>query len=239
MAQLLTGKLGGLTSFQGAYSGAVDPPLTGLDARWRADTGVTEAGTGVSSWVDMISSFDMVQGTDANRPALVTGVINGQPVVRFTQANTDFLTQATGPTGQAQPYTIAAVAKKTATGVVQWVLTAAGNNTFRNLGVDSDGTAIMFAGSTFDTADAIDTNFHAWVGIFNGASSELFLDNASLGTGDASTGASTTGFTVGGGNNAGSDPFGGDIAEVLFYDHALDASERTALDTYVAARYGI
>ena len=239
MAQLLTGKLGGLTSFQGAYSGAVDPPLTGLDARWRADTGVTEAGTGVSSWVDMISSFDMVQGTDANRPALVTGVVNGQPIIRFTQANTDFLTQATGPTGQAQPYTIVAVIKLTSTGVAQWTLTASGDGNFRSMG--SNGTtAWMFAGSAFDTGDVVETtNFHSLIGIFNGASSEMFLDNASLGTGDASTGASTTGFTVGGGNSSGANPFGGDIAEVLFYDHALDSTERTALDTYFAARYAI
>ena len=238
MVSLITGpKLGGLLA---GGLGAVAPPLTGLDARWRADTGVTEAGTGVSSWVDMIGSFDMVQGTDANRPALVTGVINGQPVIRFTRANTDFLTQATGPTGIAQPYAIVAVLAHTASsGVAQWLCSAAGGVSFRNIGFTNDDKPRMFAGASFNDDVALAANFHSFIGIFNGASSEIFIDNTSVVTGDNGGGSSETGFTVGGGNNSGADPFGGDLAEVLFYDHALDASERTALDSYVAARYGI
>lgn len=58
---------------------------------WRADMGITEAGTGVSVWEDQINSFQLIQGTDANRPSLTTdGSLNGVDVVSFN-GTSDYL----------------------------------------------------------------------------------------------------------------------------------------------------
>jgi hypothetical protein len=58
---------------------------------WRADMGITEAGTGVSVWEDQINSFQLVQGTDGNRPSLTTdGSLNGVDVVSFN-GTSDYL----------------------------------------------------------------------------------------------------------------------------------------------------
>jgi hypothetical protein len=221
----------------GPASAAPSPPLTGLAAWYRADLGVTEAGTGVSQWNDQSGNgHHVVQATDANRPALVTGVINAHPVIRFTRANTDRLVDTSG-LSISQPYTLVMVAARTATGGTQWVLSA-GDGNYRCIGYDSDDTPQMFAGGIVDDAVPLNTAFHAFIGIFNGASSEIFIDNSSVVTGDAGSG-SIGGVGIGVGNGTTGDPFGGDIAEVLIYDHALDGTERTALAAYVAARYAL
>ena len=237
MAQLLYGKIGGLTNFQGAYSGVVDPPLTGLLARYRADLGVTEGAGGVTDWADQSGNgYTLSQATEANRPALVTGVINGQSVIRFTLANADHLERATTP-AENQPYAWAIVAAHpTASGVAQWAVSAEGG--FRSVGYDSSDRPMMFAGSTLADDVALNANFHTIIGNFNSATSEIFVDGASVVTGDANTG-NIAGLVIGAGSPAGADPFGGDLAEVFLYDHALDAGEIAAMDTYVAARYGI
>src|SRR5262245_42733395 len=237
MSNLLDMKLGGPFAVSRGAS-AVDPPLTGLIARYRADNEVTGT-TDVSAWGDMTANGNhLSQGTGANQPALVTGVVNGKPVIRFTLANNDFLRRASFVGGtETQPYTQVMIAARTSGSAVQWAVSA-GNTSFRSLGYDSDNTAQMFAGGIFDTASVINTSFHSLIGIFNGASSQIFLDNSSIGTGDAG-GGELVGLCIGNGDATSSSPFGGDIAEVLVYDHALDATERTALAAYVAAQYGI
>lgn len=217
----------------GAAAAELGPPLTGLAAWYRADLGVTGT-TNVSAWADQSGNGeDIAQGTEANQPELVDDVVNGHPVIRFTRANTDFLTRATTP-ALSQPYTWVAVIKRTDT-ATQWFVS--GDALFRGMLYDSDSTLELFAGGLFDTADAVDTNFHSLIGVLDGANSEGFIDNVSAGTGDANTGA-LAGILIGCGPS-GADPFGGDIAEVLLYDHELDTDERTELAAYIADRYGI
>ena len=222
-------------SFSGAAAEA-EPPQTGLIAWFRADTEVTEGTGGVSAWGDPVGGFDLAQATEANRPALVAAVINGQPVIRFTRANADHLARATTPT-PVQPYTwVMVAALTTGSAIFQWAVSDGAS--FRSLGYNNSDQPAIFSGGVVADDVASDGNFHALIGVFNGASSEIFVDNASVVTGDAGAGNFSGGIVVGAGPSA-SDPLGGDIAEVLLYDHVLDASERTALDTYFAARYGI
>ena len=77
---------------------AWDPSdFTNVQYWWRADLGVTESGTGVSAWRDQINNFDMIQGTDANRPTATTSAnLNNQSVLSFN-GTSDFLYTATTP----------------------------------------------------------------------------------------------------------------------------------------------
>jgi hypothetical protein len=71
--------------------------LTNVQYWWRADLGVTEAGTGVSVWEDQINGFQMQQSDDANRPSLTTNSnLNNQSVIRCN-GTTDFLYTLTTP----------------------------------------------------------------------------------------------------------------------------------------------
>ena len=71
--------------------------FTNVQYWWRADLGVTESGTGVSAWRDQINNFDMIQGTDANRPTATTSAnLNNQSVLSFN-GTSDFLYTTTTP----------------------------------------------------------------------------------------------------------------------------------------------
>lgn len=80
-------------------------PTTGLLEAWDARSGVTEAGTGVSSWVGLHAGVTMAQSTDARRPSLTT--TGGFASVLFN-GTSDFLT-TTGLSAVAGPRTIYAV----------------------------------------------------------------------------------------------------------------------------------
>jgi hypothetical protein len=58
------------------------PPATGLALWLRADSGVTEDGSGVSSWTDRVTG-DRSASRNSGSPRLVEDVVNGKPVVRF------------------------------------------------------------------------------------------------------------------------------------------------------------
>lgn len=65
------------------------PPASAIetsapDAWWRADSGVTEVGGGVSSFVDRTSNaWDMIQPTAASRPVYSATAVGGQPGLVF------------------------------------------------------------------------------------------------------------------------------------------------------------
>ena len=54
-----------------------------LLAWWDASTGVTVTGAGVSSWVDRVGGYDLVQATDAARPTYSATGFNGDPALDF------------------------------------------------------------------------------------------------------------------------------------------------------------
>ncbi len=66
-------------------------PTTNLLEAWDARSGITEAGTGVSSWLGLHAGVDMVQATDGNRPSVST--TGGYDSVLFN-GSSDVLTTA-------------------------------------------------------------------------------------------------------------------------------------------------
>jgi len=83
--------------------------FTNVQYWWTADAGVTEAGTGVSVWTDQINSFQLEQGTDANRPTLTTSAdLNNQNTIRMN-GTSDFLYSTTTPASRTGDFTILAV----------------------------------------------------------------------------------------------------------------------------------
>lgn len=77
---------------------------------WRADLGVTDAGSGkVSAWEDQINGFTMVQGTGANRPDLTTSAnLNSQAVIQ-TNGTSEFMYTTTAPAARTDDFTMLGV----------------------------------------------------------------------------------------------------------------------------------
>lgn len=67
-------------------------------AWWDAGVGITVTGAGVSSWVDRISGLELVQSTDANRPAYSATGFNGSPGLTF-DGTADYLSMESQPFG--------------------------------------------------------------------------------------------------------------------------------------------
>lgn len=213
-------------------------------ARFRADTEVTDAGGGaVSAWGDMgLGGFDLAQAASGERPTLVSSVINGEPVIRFTRAGASHLERASTPVMTIQPFSFATYV----TGLVahtggQWLITT--DDQYRGLLFQSDETFSGFAGETaaFD-ATPIDGNPHSLIGNIIGGSNTAngwvdgVLGSASPVTVNSGGGAGGNGIRIG-------EPSGGfgevsiDVAEALLFDHALSTDEVTYLQAYFVDRY--
>jgi hypothetical protein len=233
---------GGLPWEQGGGSVPFSPTqVPGLLARVIASAGVTEAGTGVSSWVDRVAAYDFAQATDANRPSYVASWRNGKPSLDFN-GTSDVLTYAFGTDA---------------------LLAAGADCTLYLFGeVDAlgsaDNTAVDFldgrcmhilnggggAAGWFDTAyretAAPSTGAHSWGWVLDhgvAGGSRVYQDGVSLGT--ATVSALGLGGTCAIGRSAAGAAawWDGDIAEILVYSGAHDAATVAAITGYGRTEY--
>lgn len=239
---MLAGPFAGPVHFPPPSSGAVQPPLTGLVAWYKADAGVTEAGGAVSAQADQSGNgYDLAQGTGANQPTFLSNQLNGLPALSHDAiaGSNEFLTRASTPV-VPQPYTVVSVVKITMDNLGNGIISDSGPGGDFSLFYFNDALECMalYAGGDVEgTSDPRDGNFHVVEAIFNGGSSSIRVDGVLEGSGNAG-GSGLTGLTLGG-NNAGSDGLGGLQVETFVYDHAIDAGHRAALAAYFAARFGI
>ena len=95
-----------------AGGGSVDPSsIFGANLRlwYRADAAnIVLNGGDVAGWVNrgLATGVDTAQGTPAQQPLYVASGINGRPCVRFTRANTDLLSVASGGPSQLADHSI-------------------------------------------------------------------------------------------------------------------------------------
>lgn len=217
----------------GRFSSTFDPTSIAGCKLWLdasdASTFTYSSGVVVSQWNDKSGNANhFTQGTAANQPSR-SGTQNGLSSVVFDGSNDSM----TGPDlNRAQPYTVFMVAKKNTSVTVASMLT------------NSLGTLVLFpwttnwsfyAGSSVVGTIAHDQAIHTFSAVFNGASSNLYVDAASGGSGNIgsqSLRAPTIG--TGGGGNA----WPGDACELLVYDSALGTTDRQSVEAYLKAKWG-
>jgi hypothetical protein len=222
----------------------LSPPLTDLIAWFRADLGVTDAGSGkVSSWDDQANAFDLSQGSAGNRPTVVSDVINGHSVIRFERDNSEFIDRALTP-ALSQPFTVTAIVAAVAGNADAGLFDDGAGGNFRQVILEENGATAwrvsLFAGAGLNggVGSNVAGGTFAWLElVFNGASSEIRVNNVQAVTGDAGSG-SLTGIRLGRRHDD-SLPIDGDIAELMVHNSVLDAGERTEMAAYILDRYGI
>jgi hypothetical protein len=187
------------------------------------------------------TSKNATQATDARRPTinLADGAYGSRNTLSFTGASTIQLLQSGAwTTGLSQPCT-------------QYVVCSGSNKVSQRLATDgigaanrnavyytSGGLGSVFAGSTVSGAAIDDDVSRVLCGVFNGASSAIYLSNASTGT-TGNAGAQTlTGITVGS-DYAITQGWNGKIAAVLVYSGAHTTAQRQLIMGYLGAQYGI
>lgn len=208
---------------------------------WLKDAGLVgfSDGQGIDVWEDSAGSNDAEQVTVGERPTYQTNQLNSYPVVRFDGVDNSLV----GPLTLAQPMTVFVVSKRTAAigapdgsflfdgddatdRVALYITVAAGN------------PHAYYAGLAVSSATNSDTNFHYLCGVFNGASSHLFLDGVEIAAGN--TGAiGLSGYTLGKDANSAANFLTGDIAEVIVYPTALSDGDRGIVEAYLAWKFAL
>jgi hypothetical protein len=218
-----------------------------LKAWYRADQGITIA-TGVSQWNDLSGQANhVVQGTGSAQPAFVASGQNGQPLVRFTAANSQFLEKVNTDVIGSGAYSMF------------WVGKCADSAAEKGLFGNSNGTGgshlqkttannreVSEIGDRLFTDAAMPTTNEFWVVTRNSG-----VDVALLWVGGVSkalsgaaialvAGGGTNKITIGARNSGiGSTFSDSDTYEAGIYTTSLSTGDRAALETYLHARYAL
>ncbi len=196
-------------------SGSAFNPLSLTPSFWvdfSDAASVTLNGSNVSQINDK-SGFarHATQATAGNQPAYTSGGFNGLNCATF-DGTTKFL--ASSAFTMAYPFTIFAVARGVAADTAQRNITS-------NIGGTSGfvyKTATtklwsLYSGTVLSSATADNGGSHVVVGEFNGASSAMRLDNASIASGAAGSNGYSTGLWIS--SNGAGQPWSGLVGELL------------------------
>jgi len=228
--------------------------IAGLQGWWVAseevfsDAGVTPAVDTdlLYRWGDKTSVRYIEQTTAGNRPTYRTGIVNGQPVVRFGGATDDDVMVGDAISN------LFTVGAKTAFTVYKHTA-----NADTNLWGDTSSQVIQFLSSAGTAVDSLNDDGAADTAIKSGGTSGVWAIATLLHSGgtlyaglsDTRTGSMTSvasgnttslaaTFRVGAGAGL-VNPLDGDIAEMVFYNVALSESDRQTVERYLASKYGI
>ena len=214
----------------------------------------------VSTWADQSGNGnDLTQGTGAAQPAWVDAQVNGLPIVRFDGTDDLLNGPATNALiGNAQEDVTTIVVYNTTSTARQYISSmkrTTGNASLLSLELNYDGTGDNAGYAGYLTQDEANTGFSravdagpwnddspiimtAWIDELN---RELFMNGTSEYTdtdGMFDATGNTGVFTLGGFDGTQLD-FDGDIAEYIIYTSAINSAQRTIIENYLAAKYGI
>ncbi len=210
-------------------------------------------GANVTTWPDSSGYGNDAVSATGREPVFKTGIVNGKPVVRFTNANSTYLTISddtsldpdeisiiivsmhTGSSDSWAPYLI-----KTSTYNWDDGYGFARNNNNNNFlfYIDRYNQNVVsenYSPNSYDISTLVYDNVNV----------ELFKDGTSAGT-DAYTNNinnSTNKMYIGASpdnNGSGATLFlDGDIAEIIVYKKGINDAERTIIENYLKVKYGI
>lgn len=224
----------------------IDPgTISGIVARYRADQGITLNGSKVSAWNDISgvndATHNLAQATAANQPTFIASdpAYNYNATLSFTAANVQYLKSSVWSTPVAQPSTIVIIGNTDGTAVNQYFSDDLNVNNQAVYNANGSSAAAIFAGGGGAAlgSGSLTASPLVAVGIFNGASSNIYVkSNVISATGNPGS-LGRTGIVVGA---AGSfvAPLNGKIAEVLVFNRALTNQEVVNINAYAANRYG-
>jgi hypothetical protein len=218
-----------------ATANAAPPVTTGLKLHLDAAqlAGLSDGAT-VNTWTD-VSGLNNHATRTSGTPIYKTGILNGQPVIRFNNAS--WLTTAnlssqfpTATTG----FMVATINNDNAYTLVH-----------ANLGVDEwfryDGNGRsypgFFRGSRLESYCAMPNSGSHLFAISSSASAwQMSINGVSQGVAGGNYNAAAELII---GNNPNSRALNGDIAEILIYDSVLSASDADLVGAYLSAKYGL
>lgn len=239
-------------------AGAIVSPFAqyGATHHWDAQYNVSTA-TGVSSWIDIIASLDVTQGTGSKQPTYSTAdsAFGDGYSIAFASASSQELQAASATIGSlmdgSQPFSLAWVALATddANSKALWSCGDTGTTTEYWYAGYSPTEAARIAvnnGASFDNRDEGTglTTAHYCVVHFDGDTTIELRVNGSAGTPDAGFGENPAGLdTIAFGarvRSSGSDVFfNGKVRDFVVFNVELSGADLTSVEAELASRAGI
>ena len=218
---------------------ATPPPVPGgvtdlalwLDASQL--TGLSDDAT-VDTWTDMSGVGNDAPKT-AGTPIYKTGVLNGQPVIRFN--NTSAFTTAN--LSAQFPSAVTVFIVTTINNDNNYTLVKANPNSADEWWRYDNGKSYpaVFRSSRLETyCDMPNSGSHLFTISSSASAWEMWKDGASQGVAGAAYNAGGA-LVIGNGSSGGG--LNGDIAEILIYSRALTAPELNTVGGYLTAKYGL
>lgn len=172
----------------------------------------------------------MLQATLANMPTLTLNGLGTRPIMNFNGTSTRM--DESGTLTISNPFTISNVFFSTNQGGRIWRITAGacGHN------AANANQLIAFATANNITLNITDSAYHTWQAVFNGASSDNYVDGTAN-TGDTGTVASAA-YTQTLGTN-GTSFLNGKILEAGIWLSALSTGNKAALHSNQRAYWGL
>lgn len=208
------------------------PDLSGVYEGWDAsDAGsITESGGAVSSWAGQLSIATLTQSSAPSKPSTGVLTINGLNALGFTSD----VTYMTGTISSlTPPVTFYIVYESSTTGGSCRLIDTTGSGMAYDVGDVSSGNRFIYSGSLVSMG-APTTNLEQAVVLFDGASSQVWVNDVSQGTGDPGTTNTGVDLFLGVASdlNIASTGYGGKIGELWIQDAAGDATDRSNWSDY-------
>lgn len=189
---------------------------------------ITSSGGAVSQWDDKSGNgYHLTQATGAMKPTTGSTTQNGLNTVSFD--GTDLI--ANTSISLTQPNMVIIVCKFAASNA--FVFDEDSGNSPRQI-LNRSSNWRLFAGAYADSGMAVDTAWHVFSCLFNGASSQLWVDGTGSGAINPGT-ENMTGMAFGGANSL---PFTGEIGEFVACDPDLSAGDRQAAEAALSTKWG-
>ncbi len=205
----------------------------------RADAGVTSSAGKVSVWADQSGFGTNATMTLASRqPSIVTGALNGQPVIRFGGAQSLYLTGPVSPTS----FSVFIVGKNSKPTETFSMILGPGGNYPNNQLRWENGSQALFVGTGNNLPITISTIgntrvYHELSATYNGSVMKVYRDGTLISSHSFATSGPWTLSNVGAYYS--SYFMTGDLAEVLIYTRVLTDAERVETDCYLSGKYGL
>ncbi|MFH1194240.1 MAG: T9SS type A sorting domain-containing protein [bacterium] len=219
-------------------------PTANLKMWLSADKGVITSGSGVTQWCDRSGNGkNGTQPADIAKPTLVTGVINGKPIIRFTSPQNLFIPIAASVGIANSDYEIFIIAKSSSSS--RQFLISFGDGIGPELQINAWGFGASLISNNFDdcnsgsTGSYSDGTAHLISGVVNSSGSILRIDGDNLASSSSNfITAGLSGARIGM-RQSGVFPFEGDIAEIIIYSSVLSAENREIVERYLDEKYDI
>lgn len=236
------------------------PPKDGLLLWLKADEGVTCDDSGrVKEWMDQSGQgCNALQDDPERRPLLVASAIDGKPALQFESSKTVLSTEPLPPPAQFSIFIVVSLNGQGYSHLIQCAPTGgvASTSVLNIMSGPNDGNGLYLYGDggivelttpgkdlELNWLDSGTTALAEVIADGYAGSTTLLRNGEILSSSDEPFGnlrgsGQPRPFHIGG-TTGGFPSANGFIAEVLIYETALSASERQAVEKYLAGKYGI